>query len=76
MVIIKKMCYIDKYCFIIQIKIKKILKDVEKKFDTSSYEDTERSLPLGKNKTTMRLMKEKLGGESIKETADEKCTIL
>lgn len=52
------------------------MQKVRKKFDTSSYEDTERSLPLGKNKTTMRLMKDKLGGETIKETADEKCTIL
>ena len=52
------------------------MQKVRKKFDTSSYEDTERSLPLGKNKTTMRLMKDKLGGETIKETADAKCPIL
>ena len=64
------MCYIDTYCFIIQIKIKKFHQDVEKKFDTSSYKETERPLPVGKNKTIMSLMKDKQGGDIMKEIAE------
>ena len=40
---------------------KYIADDVEKSFDTSDYE-VNRSLPKGKNKKVIRLMKDELGG--------------
>ena len=47
-----KLCYIDKDSFIAHVKLegifKGIVKDVEKRFDTSNYQ-LERPLPKGKN---------------------------
>ena len=45
-----------------------IANDVEKRFDTSSYE-VNRLLSTGKNKKVTGLMKDKLGGKIIKEPA-------
>ena len=56
----------DTDSFIIHIKTKDVYKDiandVEKRFDTSNYE-INRPLPVGKNKNTIELMKDKLGGK-------------
>ena len=53
---------------IVHIKTKDIYKDisedVEKRFDTSNYE-VDRSLPRGKNKKIIGLMKDELGGRII-----------
>ena len=43
---------------------KDISEDVEKRFDTSNYE-VDRSLPRGKNKKIIGLMKDELGGKII-----------
>ena len=43
-----------------------IANDVEKRFDTSSYE-VNRPLPTGKNKKVIGLMKDELGGKIITE---------
>ena len=57
-------------CFIIDIKTedfyKDIANDVEERFDTSNYE-VDRSLPTGKNKKVIGLMKDELGGGIITE---------
>ena len=45
-----------------------IANDVEKRFDTSSYE-VNRLLSTGKNKKVTGLMKDKLGGKIMKEFA-------
>ena len=48
-----KLCYMDTDSFVMNIKTedfyKDISNDIEKRFDTSSYE-VNRSLPTGKNK--------------------------
>ena len=41
-----------------------IADDVEKRFDTSNY-DVSRSLPAGKNKNGIGLMKDELGGKNM-----------
>ena len=42
--------------------------DVERWFDTSNYEeDDKRPLPIGKNKKVIGLMKDELGGKTMKE---------
>ena len=56
MVYIKKGIYVD------------IAEDIEAGFDTSSYE-LEVSLPKGKNKEFIALMKDKLGGKIMAEFA-------
>ena len=60
-----KLCYMDTHSFIMNIKAedfyKDIANDVEKRFDTSNYE-VNRSLPTGKNKKVIGLMKDELGG--------------
>ena len=65
-----KLCYMDTYSFIMDIKrndfYKDIANDVECKFDTSNYE-VNRSLPMGKNKKVIGLMKDELGGKIITE---------
>ena len=43
-----------------------IANDIEKRFDTSNYE-TNRPLPIGKNKKVFGLMKDELGGKIITE---------
>ena len=57
-----KLCHMDRDSFIIYTKTyiyKDIAEDVETRFDTSNYE-LERSLPKGKNKKVIRLMKDEL----------------
>ena len=45
---------------------KDIAKDVETRFDTSDYKK-DRSLPKGKNKKFLGLVKDELGGKIMKE---------
>ena len=65
-----KLCYMDTDSFIMNIKTedfyKDIANDVEKRFDTSNYQ-VNRSLPTGKNKKVIGLMKDELGGKIITE---------
>ena len=65
-----KLCYMDTDSFIINIKTndfyKDISNDVENRFDASNYE-INRSLPTGKNKKVIGLMKDELGGRIITE---------
>ena len=65
-----KLCYMDTDSFVMNIKTydfyKDIANDVEKRFDTSSYE-VNRPLPTGKNKKVIGLMKDELGGKIITE---------
>ena len=67
-----KLCYMDTDSFIMNIKTEEFYKDtandVEKRFDTSSYE-CDRPLPTGKNKKVIGLMKDELGGRVIMEFA-------
>ena len=66
-----KLCYIDTDSFIMHIKTKDFYKDiaddVEKRLDTTNYEcnsaECGRSLPKGKNKKVIGLMKDELGGK-------------
>ena len=56
--------------FIVQVKTddiyKDIAEDVKARFDTSDYE-LDGPLPKGKNKKVIRLMKDELGGQIMKE---------
>ena len=65
-----KLCYTDTDSFIINIKkkdfYKDIANDVEDRFDTSNYE-VYGTLPTGKNKKVIGLMKDELGGKVITE---------
>ena len=65
-----KLCYMDTDSFIVSIKAndfyKDIANDVEKRFDTSNYE-VNRSLPTGKSKKVIGLMKDELGVKMITE---------
>ena len=65
-----KLCYMDTDSFIMNIKTedfyKDIANDVKKRLDTSNYE-VNRSLPTGKNKKVIGLMKDELGGRIITE---------
>ena len=65
-----KLCYMDTDSFIMNIKTedfyKDVANDVEKRFYTSNYE-VDRSLPTGKNKKVIGLMKDELGGMIITE---------
>ena len=64
-----KLCYMDTDSFVYDIETKDFYKDiagdVETRFDTSGYYN--RSLPIGKNKKVIGLMKDELGGEIMKE---------
>ena len=64
-----KLCYMDTDSFIVHAKTDDIYKDitgdVETRFDTSNYE-LDRSLPKGKNKKEIGLMKDELGGQILK----------
>ena len=64
------LCYMDTDRFVIHIKTKDFYEDiannVEKRFDTLSYE-VDRPLPKGMNKKVIGLMKDKLGGKIITE---------
>ena len=63
-----KLCYMGMDSFIMNIKTndcyKYIASDIENRFDTSYYEI---SLPTGKNKKVIGLMKDELGGKIITE---------
>ena len=65
-----KLCYMDTDSFIMNIKTndfyEDIASDVENRFDISNYE-VNRTLPTGKNKKVIGLMKDKLGGKIITE---------
>ena len=67
-----KLCYMDTDSFIINIKTEDfyegIANDVEKRFDTSNYED---NMPLskGKNKKVIGLIKDELGRKTMTESA-------
>ena len=65
-----KLCYMDTDSFVMNIKTNDFYKDtsndVDKRFDTSNYE-CNRSLPTGKNKKIIGLMKDELGGKIITE---------
>ena len=66
------LCYMDTDSFIIYVKTEDIYKDiaedVETRFDTSNLE-LDRPLSKGKNKNIIGLMKDKLGGQMMKEFA-------
>ena len=67
-----KLCYTDTDSFIIHIKTedfyKDIANDVEKWFDTSNYDESDkRPLPVGKNKKVIGLFKDELGGKIMTE---------
>ena len=68
----KKQNYPDSDSFIVYVKAediyKDIAKDVERRYDTSSY-DLERSLSKGKNKKVLWSMKEELSGKILIEIA-------
>ena len=61
--------YMDTDSFVVHVKTddiyKDIVEDVEKRFDTSSFE-LDRPLPKGKNKKVVRLMKDKSSKKSQK----------
>ena len=63
-----KLCYIDADSFTVYIKTndiyKEIAEDVKTRFDTSNYE-LNRSLPKGKNKKVIGLMKDELCGKIV-----------
>ena len=65
-----RLCYMDTDSYVMHIKTndfyEDIASDVENRFDTSNYEVT-RSLPIGKNKKVIGLMKDELGGKIITE---------
>ena len=65
-----KLCYMDTDSFIMNIRTndfyKDIANDVENRFDNSNYE-VNRPLPTVKNKKNIGLMKDELGGKTIKE---------
>ena len=68
-----KLCYMDTDSFFfIHIKAEDFYKDiacdVEKRFDTSNYE-CNGPLSIGKNKTFIGLMKDKLGGNNMTQFA-------
>ena len=65
-----KLCYTDTGTFIIHIKTedsyKYIANDVEKWFDTSCYDESDkRPLSIGKNKKVMGLFNDELGGKIV-----------
>ena len=67
-----KLCYMDTESFIVYIKTdgiyKDITEDVEKRFDTS-YQELDRSLPKGRNKSVIVIMKHEFCGKIMKEFA-------
>ena len=65
-----KLCYMDTDSFVMHIKTedfyKDIADDIEKRFDISIFE-VNKSLPKGKNKKVIGLMKDELGGRIMTE---------
>ena len=59
----------DPYSFIVHLKTdyicKNIAEDIETRFDTSNFE-IDRTLPKGKNKKVLGLMKNELDGQIMK----------
>ena len=67
-----RLCYMDRDSFVIHIKTedfyKDIADDVDRWFDTSSYDkDDNRSLPMGKNRKVIGMFKDELGGKIMIE---------
>ena len=67
-----KLCFMNTDSFIIQIKTEDFYKDieddVERWFDTSSYnEHDKRPLPIGRNKKKIRFCKDEFGGKIMIE---------
>ena len=67
-----KICYMDTDSFVIHIKTEDfyegIASDVEKLFDTSNYEEDDKSpLPIGKSRKVIGHFKDKLGVKITKE---------
>ena len=64
------LCYMDTNSLIYDIETDDFYKDIgddaKSRFDTCCYNDN-RPLPIGKNKTIIRLMKDELGGGIMKE---------
>ena len=65
-----KLCFMNTGSFIVYIKTEEIYadiaKDIEARFDTSSYE-LDRPSPKGKNKKVIGIMKDELGRKIMKE---------
>ena len=66
------LCYMDTDSLVYDIETEDfyedIAEDVESRFDTSGYRDDGlRPLPVGKNKKVIRLMKDELGGDIMRE---------
>ena len=63
-----KLCYMDTDTFILYIKTENfyvnVSKDIERRFDTSSYE-LQRPLPKGENKKIIGLITDKLGSKQV-----------
>ena len=70
-----KLCYMNTESFIAHVKTydihKDIAEDVETRFATSNFE-LDKPLPKGKNKNVIRLMKDELFGQILKELLDLK----
>ena len=67
-----KLCYMDFDSFVIHIETEDFYKDigndVEKWFEKSNYDENDkRPLPIGMNKKVIGLLKDKLGGNIMKE---------
>ncbi|XP_057299543.1 uncharacterized protein LOC130630167 [Hydractinia symbiolongicarpus] len=67
-----ELCYMDTDSFVYHIKTDDVYKDiagdVESRFDTSNYSPEDKlSLPIGKNKKKLCLMKDELGGKIMIE---------
>ena len=67
-----KLCYTDTDSFIINIITEDffvyISDDVERWFDTSYYDENDKThLPIGKNKKVIGLFKDEFGGKNMKE---------
>ena len=67
-----RLCYTDTDSFIIHLITEDffvdISEDVERWFDTSNYDENDKSpLPIGKNKKVIGLFKDQLGGKIMKE---------
>ena len=61
-----KLCYMDTDNFIVYKKREDIYKDIETRFDTSSYK-LEKLLPKAKNKKVIESIKDELGGRLMAE---------
>ena len=64
-----KLCYMDTDSFIIHIEAEDFAQEINKWFDTSSYnEKYKRPLPIGINKKVIGIFKDELGGKSMIDT--------